>query len=169
MTKIGFENNALLISGETATVEPAHAMIYRTDDLTGIGTESWVATEMTGGSIDKVNITHDTGSNPDRIAVDLAGTYRVSYMINAVCDTSTHTTSARVVKNGSTEIIGSGTTAAADSGWAFTLATTFDVVLAANDYLTIQGKVDLNTSQWNTGTLFDTNNSVTLTITRTND
>jgi len=155
MTKTGIENNTLLVNDAVAGFEPVFGMVYRTATTTGIST-TFVNAEFTAGQVELNNITHDTGSNPERVYVDLAGVYEVSYKLNCIADTDPHTNFARVIKNGSTEIIGSEVGQAASGGWAFMLSTTFITRLAANDYLTLQMKVDALTSQYNAGAVFDT-------------
>jgi len=155
MSKTGFENSTILVDGEVSGFEPVHGLVYRTATTTGIST-TFIDMDFTGGQVELKNITHDTGSNPERVAVDKAGVYEVSYIINGIADTDPHTHFAHVIVNGSTEVIGSEVAQAASGAWAFQLSATFIVRLSANDYLTLQMKVDALTSQYNAGAQFST-------------
>jgi len=148
MAKTGIENDDLIINGQSSVQESVYGFIYRTADLTGIESTGWTDTEFTGGSVVKVNVTHDTGTNPERVAVDLAGKYKISYMVNGFCDNSIHTTYTRLIKNGTTELVGSGAPESTHTSYAFSISVTIIADLAANDYITLQGRTDSNTSQW---------------------
>jgi len=157
MTKTGIENNKLLINDIDAVSETAYGIIYRTAEQAGFTNAGWTDTEFTGGSVAKVNITHDTGSNPNRVYVDLAGTYKITYMVNAFCNSNVHTTYIRLYKNGSSEVLGSGTVLSENASYAFTLYNTVIVDLAANDYVTLQGKTDnAAATDWMGDASFDT-------------
>lgn len=154
---------AIQTGGAGHNNDEVYGIVYSTANTSSIST-SWVDAGFVTGQVGLNNITHSTSVNPEDVYVDKAGKYLVVYSINGLADTDPHTHFVRVIKNNTTEIIGSEAIQAASGGWSFNINNTFIADLAAGDYLTLQMKVDALTSQFDGGAVHDTAVSLQMSI-----
>lgn len=131
---------------QTTAANSAHATVYRLATSTGFNT-TWSSVSFTGGSVNPKNISHSTSVNSERITADIAGTYLISYSINAHNnDSNPHTTYSKVLKNGSTTLMNSGALNAKVNDYRFHIQQSFTAELAASDYLELQIATDTETT-----------------------
>ena len=144
---LGIDGNGNAFSAEAGgggTV--AYGFVNRTTlyDLGGINT--WYDIPLDGLNGELTNITHSTSSNPERVYVDVAGTYYISPGVFIRRQSADHHMATRLFKNGATEISGSYSMSAIYTAADNTLLINKSVIasLAANDYITIQATTNGN-------------------------
>lgn len=118
----------------------AHGMAYRTSTKDFVANNTWYDVELDGGNAELNNVSHDTGTNPERVTVDVAGTFKISYTVYVRDNSVARALVGRIVKNGSTDLVGSSSFArpTGTSENCPPLQANFIATLAASDYLTIQ-------------------------------
>lgn len=127
----------------------AYGYLYRDTAYNIASANAWTAIPLTGGEVTLTNITHSLITNPERVQVDLAGTYLINYQTLVRHYGTSHHLFSRLLKNGTTEVLASYAyqglvnTGTADCQ---TFGATLLAALAANDYIAIQVATSVNVS-----------------------
>ncbi|MDD5615250.1 MAG: hypothetical protein PHH85_03530 [Candidatus Methanoperedens sp.] len=119
----------------------AYGQAYRTTLYSLAAVNVWYDLPFDGGDNNLTGVSHSTVTNPERMVVSEAGVYLIIYGIVTKWTSGDGDLLSRIVKNGTTEVIGSMaqtvvTGASTDYTDYLTHATI--VSLAANDYITVQ-------------------------------
>jgi len=86
----------------------AHGMAYRTTAFTAASPNTFEALPFTGGNAELVNVSHSVGVNPTRVTVTVAGVYKITAVLGVRSGGGASLpASARLVVDGTTEIVGS--------------------------------------------------------------
>ena len=139
----------LHVVGDIISTYRAYGMVYRTSqfDLSTINT--WYDIPFNGGSANLFNVTHSTTTNPERVTVNVSGTYLIQYKVHFRRQSAAHHGVARIYKNGTSEIPGSFTISSPNTSDGNEDAPLIGFVVArleANDYITVQIGTNINVS-----------------------
>lgn len=134
-------------AGATANPTPDFIHLTKTSDTQNIGGANGATTKITWDTqdhIDTAGFTHSTGTNPERIAVDVTGRYSINASVSASNAGANRTTwIISYTINGTEEVRGSGrnySRGAAYNGASMHLNTEAD--LTAGDYIEIMVTID---------------------------
>lgn len=122
-------------------------MAYRTSAFNLSAAGTWYDIPLDGGDANLVNVTHSTLTNPERVTVNVAGTYLINYKVHVRRQGTSHHTVGRLYKNGTTEVLGSFTIQVMTTSDVNENNSLFGTVLAslsANDYVTIQAGTNMD-------------------------
>jgi len=134
-TKIENDNIASDAAIAISKLANASGQAWRTATLNiNVGATTRLDVPLTAGSNNKVNITHSTSTNPERMTVSIAGVYRVTYMATFTDSTAGFLPVITIWKNTS-EIAESFRDTGSPAGYYVNLTGTCLVTLAANDYI----------------------------------
>jgi hypothetical protein len=125
----------------------ASGMIYRINAFDIPVVSVWTDLPLNGGESNLINVAHSTTTNPERITVNVSGTYLIQYVIHYRRQNFPHHGVSRLMKNGSNEILGSYTVASPISGDGNEedpLSTQIITTLSANDYINLQVATNIN-------------------------
>ena len=127
---------------ELTTGGKAYGMAYRSTSFNIDTTNTWTNLGLNGGNANLVNVTHvHDGDYPERVAVDIAGIYLIQYRVYFRRSDNPHHGVTRLIKNGSTEVLGSygeNSNTDADGNEVHPASGHTIVSLEADDYVTIQ-------------------------------
>ena len=133
------EDAATALTTRVTSLETkAYGQAYRTSDYTIAAVSTWYPIDLDAGHNDLVNTAHSTSVNPSRLTVSEAGVYEITAAVLFKSNGAT-AGAIRVIKNGSTELLGSfanSVNSASDA--SAVLSRTFIASLAANDYIQLQ-------------------------------